>query len=292
MARVETIETIYLSSLYEDIHRETPFLAGIKTVPGIKIGHLKTEPPSLALLLGKLGFYELLNEAGLDFIIGDTPAFVLDDMNYFFIPYSMGYAITNYNNIRFAILSQDRDSLTIDDRIRLLLIQQRSDVLWVIDTQVLTSPPKKMKFFIKNRILSDTTTTAIEITPDTELLERLIHIRAMTDELLCKKIYLENKNLKDYVLSTVAQRAGVDVILYPEVLFHPVIEKDSMSLHEILENVACELKFKKTKMGKAEAVTRIKDEHYQMWGTATEANRVLLPDDEGNYLFDLWYALQ
>lgn len=292
MKRVSRIETIYLSSLYEDIHREKPLLAGIRDIPGIKIGYLKTEPSSIALLLEQLGFYELLNETGIDFIIGDTPMVVLNDVDYFLIPRSMGYAITNYNNLRFAILSQDRDSLTISDRIQLSLVQQRSDIFWIIDNQVFESPPKKINFVVKDRMLSDTTTTAIQTKTDTALLQRLIHFRIMVDEALSKNIYLENKKLDDYILSAVAQRAGVEVIVYPRKLFHNVIERDSMSLEEILTNVACEFKFKIIEMDKKDIVTLSKDQNYQIWGTVAEANRVLLPGDDGNYLFNLWYDIR
>ncbi|UCG93312.1 MAG: hypothetical protein JSV97_06340 [candidate division WOR-3 bacterium] len=290
--RVSRIETIYLSSLYEDIHREKPLLAGIRDIPGIKIGYLKTEPSSIALLLEQLGFYELLNETGIDFIIGDTPMVVLNDVDYFLIPRSMGYAITNYNNLRFAILSQDRDSLTISDRIQLSLVQQRSDIFWIIDNQVFESPPKKINFVVKDRMLSDTTTTAIQTKTDTALLQRLIHFRIMVDEALSKNIYLENKKLDDYILSAVAQRAGVEVIVYPRKLFHNVIERDSMSLEEILTNVACEFKFKIIEMDKKDIVTLSKDQNYQIWGTVAEANRVLLPGDDGNYLYNLWYDIR
>ncbi len=290
--RVSSIDTIYLSSLYEDIHREKPLLAGIRDIPGIKIGYLKTEPSSITLLLEKLGFYELLNETGIDFIIGDTPMVALNDVDYFLIPRSMGYAIINYNNLRFAILSQDRDSLTISDRIQLSLVQQRSDIFWIIDNRVFESPPKKINFIVKNRMLSDTTTSAIKTETDTGLLQRLLHFRMMVDEALSKNIYLENKKLDDYILSAVAQRAGVDIIIYPMELFHNVTEKDSMSLKEILTNVACEFKFKKNEMDKGKIVTFSKDHNYQIWGTLAEVNRVLLPDDHGNYLFNLWYAIR
>ncbi|GAH12210.1 unnamed protein product, partial [marine sediment metagenome] len=32
---------------------------------GIKIGHINTDPPFMAILLGRLGFYELLNSSGM-----------------------------------------------------------------------------------------------------------------------------------------------------------------------------------------------------------------------------------
>jgi len=290
--KVEKIETIYLSSLYHDMYREKPLLAGIKDVPGIKIGHLQTDPPFMGILLGKLGFYQLLNETGLDFIIGDTPIFWTDDMRYFFIPISMGYAIKNYDGIRFAILSQDRDSLTVSDRIKMSLIQQRSDVLWIIDSNVINSPSMKINFFIKNRILSDTTITPIAIEPDSVLLKKLQDFKSMLDELLAQKIDLEGKKLGEYVLSKAALHEDANVILYPADLFNENIEKDSVSLRGILKNVMCELKFTKINIDREKILEMSRNKEYRIWGNMTGTNQVLMPDDEGEYFFDLFYPVK
>lgn len=286
--KVEKIEAVYLSSFYEDIQREKPFLSGIKNLSGIKIGHINTDPPFMAILLGRLGFYELLNSTGIDFVIGDPIVFQADNINYFFVPVSMGYAIKNYEGIRFAILCKNKDSLTIADEITITLVKQRSDVLWVIDKAMIDSPPMKIDFFIKDRGLSDTSMTAIEIEPDTMLLKKLQNFKNNFNNMLSRKIYLENKRLDEYVLSKIALSKDVNVILYPEYLFGDVIKKDSISLSEILNNVMCGLKFQKSvDMTKNEILEFNKEKKYKVWGKSIKTNQVLLPDNQGEYLFDL-----
>lgn len=290
--KVEKIEVIYISSLYEDIYKEKPILSGIKNLPGLKVGHIETNPRFIAILLGRLGFYELLNGTGINFIIGDPHMFWADNINYFFIPRSMGYAIKNYEGIRFAIFSKDKDSLTINDEIKISLVKQRSDVLWVIDKNLIDSPPKKISFYIKDRGLSDTSTTTIKVNPDTLLLKKLQNFENKLTEILSKNIHLENKRLDDYILSKIALSKDVNVILYPEDLFSNVIEKDSINLREILNSVTCELRFKKSlDVTEKEILELSKDKKYHIWGKPTQTNRVLLPDDKGKYLFDLFFPV-
>jgi hypothetical protein len=146
--QVEKIEVIYLSSLYDDLYRDEPFLAGVQHMEGIKIGHLITDEPFLATLLGRLGFYQLLDEYNLDFLVSDSLVYGL---SYFPIGKSMGYGISNYKNIRFAVVSMNQDSSTIADEITLSLIKQRSDVLWVLDKNFLAAAPQEVTLHITDR---------------------------------------------------------------------------------------------------------------------------------------------
>lgn len=293
--RVAKIEVDYLSSLYEDLYKEKPLLARVGQLEGIKIGHLITDPPFMEKILGRLGFYQLLDEFALDFIIVDSPVY---GMNFFPIQKSMGYGINNYKNIRFAIVSKDKDSLTIDDEIKMSLIRQRSDVMWVLDKTVLDLGPTKIDFLIKNREFSDTSMVPIDGALDTVLLNKLYQFRQLVDEYLNKRVYLENKTLDEYILSTIALREDVNVILYPEGLFCYGIEDDSISIRNILIDVSCELKLKKAVMTKTKLLDYNEEKGYRMWGQTIKNNSVMLPvedavsvedTDIGNYVFDLFY---
>jgi hypothetical protein len=285
--KVEKIEVIYLSSLYEDIQREEPYLAGLKGVSGIKIGHLVTEPPCMARLLGRLGFYQLLDEFPLDFIICDT---TLYDVHYMSILESMGYGITNYSGIRFAMLSKDKDSLKIEDEITLTLVRQRSDVLWIIDKSMISSPPQKIDFFIKARALIDTSTSAISAVPDTSLYEKVAHFRDMLNKTLSKKIYLEGERLDEHVLSKVALHNNVNIILYPDGLFLDREIEDSISVRQLLEKVSCEMRFRKSRRMTETGIEELSEEKgYEIWGEIKELNMVSFPDAQGLVLFDILY---
>ncbi len=285
--KVEKIEVLYLSSLYEDIYREEPYLTGLKNIPGIKIGYLETEPPSMARLLGRLGFYQLLDEFPLDFIICDT---TIHNAHYMSIPKSMGYGITNYKGIRFAILSKDKDSLTIEDEVIMTLVRQRSDVLWVIDKNLISLPPQKIDFFIEARALTDTSMSALTVTHDTSLHNKLGNFKHMLDKVLNKKIDLESKRLDEYVLSKVALHDDVNIILYPETLFLDREVNDSLSIDELLRRVRCETIFNESsRMTRAEIEQLSKERRYTVWGKLMKNNRVSLPDTQGTVLFDILY---
>ena len=293
--RVAKIEVDYLSSLYEDLYKEKPLLTRVGQLEGIKIGHLITDPPFMEKILGRLGFYQLLDEFALDFIIVDSPVY---GMNFFPIQKSMGYGINNYKNIRFAIVSKDKDSLTIDDEIKMSLIRQRSDVMWVLDKTVLDLGPTKIDFLIKNWEFSDTSMVPIDGALDTVLLNKLYQFRQLVDEYLNKRVYLENKTLDEYILSTIALREDVNVILYPEGLFCYGIEDDSISIRNILIDVSCELKLKKAVMTKTKLLDYNEEKGYRMWGQIIKNNSVMLPVEDtvsvedadiGNYVFDLFY---
>jgi hypothetical protein len=287
--KVEKIEAIYLSSLYEDIHRDKPILAGVKDLPGIKIGYIKTDPPFMAHILKRLGFYQVLNEFPIDFVITELD---IHGMDYFTIPVSMGYAIKNYEGIRFAILCKNKDSLAIEDEIKLSLIKQRSDILWVIDNALLNSAPKKIDFFVKNRELSDTSVTAIMLKSDTVLLKILQDFRKKLRDFLNSKIHLEGKNLDEYILSKIAQRMKINVILYPDKICRTVAKRDSISIQELLNKLSWDLKFKSDQgVPKTEILKLSKEKKYNIWGKLAKTNQVLLPAEDGTHLFDLYLPL-
>jgi hypothetical protein len=292
---VETIEIIYLSSLYDDLYRDNPFLAGVQHVEGIKVGHLITDEPFLAILLGRFGFYQLLDEYNLDFVVTDS---LVHGLSYFPIGKSMGYGISNYKNIRFAMVSMDQDSLTIADEVTLSLIKQRSDVLWVLDKEFLAAAPQKVMLRITDRVLAETTMISLDVTIDTLLRNKLYRFRKSVDEYLDTKIYLKGKNFNDYILSTIATRTGVNVIAYPETLFRGTVDKDSVSLDEIIQNMSCTARFVKKDITKKALFDMLHEKNYVLWGTIMSQNLAMLPAEgavsngntqAGEYVFDLFY---
>jgi hypothetical protein len=286
---VKRIETVYLSSLYEDLYRDTPFLAGIKNVQGIKVGHIVTPDPMLTVILHKLDFFSLLNETGIDFIIADSSLFHIDNMRYYLIPVSMGYAIKNYEGIRFAIFSKNKDSLTIDEEVHMAIVKQRSDILWIIDNDIISLPPSKIDFYIKDRGLSDTVVTKLTTTPDTLILRKLHNFRDRFEATLNAYISFGGQNLTDYVLTHVATGADVDVILYPAELFQGTVDADSVNVRHLLELVDFNMRFKKSSnKTNSEIDTLVADHGYLAWGDIKDNNRTLLPDETGHYLFTMY----
>jgi hypothetical protein len=212
----------------------------------------------------------------------------------------MGYGISNYKNIRFAVVSMNQDSSTITDEITLLLIKQRSDVLWVLNRDFLAATPQKVTLCITNRVLAETTTTSLAVTIDTLLRNKLYRFRKLVDEYLNTMIYFEEKNFDEYILSTIALRNGVNVIAYPETLFRGSIDKDSVSLNEIIDNMVCTFRFIKTDITKTALLDMLQEKKYALWGTIMNQNVAMLPAEgavstagadsgESTEVFDLFY---
>jgi hypothetical protein len=179
----------------------------------------------------------------------------------------MGYGISNYKNIRFAVVSMNQDSSTIADEITLSLIKQRSDVLWVLNKDFLAAPPQKVTLHITNRALAETTVTSLTVSIDTLLRNKLHRFRKALDEYLNTKIFFDNKNFDEYILSTIALRNGVNVIAYPDTLFKGSIDKDSLSLGEIIDNMACTYRFIKTEITKTALLGMLQENNYALWVT-------------------------
>jgi len=151
--------------------------------------------------------------------------------------------------------------------------------------------PTRINFFIKDRGLADTTMTALKVETDSSLYGKIKEFKDKVEQTLNRKIYLQQKNLKAHILSTVSLNEGVNIILYTQGLFINDITSDSITLKEILNSVVCEMKFSKMVMNKKQIQELNKEKEYETWGKLKKNNNVLLPDEYGAYLFDMFYKL-
>lgn len=287
--KVEKIEVHYLGSLYEDIYREPPILSGTAAMPGIAVGHLEAEPPILTHILGKLGFYQFLNEFPIDYVLSETLVY---NVHFLSIPRDLGYGIENYEGIRFALVRTGADSLTINDEIQLTLIRQRSDVLWIINQDFIQTEPRTIDFYIENRQLADTSISAIEVVPDTALITKISDFRQRLDAFLRTTFYLNGKTLDEYVLSTIAEREEVNAIIYPRDVFFTKSGSDTMTLSEMIDMADWELKFQKIADITEDEISQLTEEkEYVVWGNVRRKNDVLAPSDQGTRFFDLFYPI-
>jgi hypothetical protein len=107
--------------------------------------------------------------------------------------------------------------------------------------------------------------------------------------LLDRKIPIAGR-IDEHLFSVIAQREGIDVVVYPERLFAQTTETDSASLRELMHNIAFEMKFKKAEMSDTEINDVCAINGYTTWGSMKKANAILLPDEiEGRYIFDYYY---
>jgi hypothetical protein len=284
---VERIKVTYLGSLYDDIRTEKPLLAGIKDVEGITLGHVRTQPPYLAVLLGEFGFFDLLNETGIDYIIADPQLVYLDNVKYFIIPYDLGYVISNFEGIRFAIVSKGKDSLSIQDQIQVGIVDQRSDIKWIIEPAFLLSQPMAYYFHVQNRGLADTSATSFQTTIDTLLANRLHECAHNVQKVLEQTISLDVLTLRDFIMNTLARNEGVDIVLFPPDLFKAEPDTNIMSIKEFLSAVACEQQFQKSDMTRDQVIALQEEKGLMLWGTLCDTNSVLYPVMQGKFLFDL-----
>jgi hypothetical protein len=284
---IERIEVTYIGSLYEDIMSDTPLLAGIKDREGITLGHVMTQPPYKAVLLGKFGFFELLNETGIDHVIADPNLVNLDNVMYFIIPYHLGYVIQNYGGIRFAIMSKGKDSLSIQDQIQVGIVDQRSDIMWMIDPAFLMSKPMTHCFYVQNRGLADTSTTMFQPEIDTLLVKKLKECARNVAEILGRTVTLDTFSLKEFTLRTAARNQGADVMLYPSDLFKTEPDKHILTIDEFISAVACEQRFQTDDMT-SDQIMALQDDHdLGLWGALSDTATVLYPAAQGRSLFDL-----
>jgi hypothetical protein len=284
--RTDKIEVIYLGSIYDDLYKEKPVSAGLPKLPGIKIAHSVTEPVFMEYYLFRMGLYELLKELGIDYVIGDT---LVQDRELFGIRRSMGYAITNYRGVRFAVVSSE-DSLTIDDQVQLALLKERSDIIWIIDAKTQDLKPSMINFYIRDRTLTDTSMAPIEVELDTALSRKIMEFRNRIENGLNIRQYTGGR-VDEHLFSTIAERHGINVIFYPEGLFQTMAETDSMTLRELMDCVAFQMKFKEIEMDRAEISETRQNKALLQWGTIMEENIVLLPDEiAGKHIFDFYYT--
>lgn len=283
--KANKIEVLYLGSIYEDIRRESPISAGISKFPGVKVAHTLTEPPFMEFFLQSNGLAALLDELGFDFVIADT---VIPGQKYFTVLRSMGYAIKNFGGIRFALLSC-KDSMTIDDQVKLSLVKERSDVLWVIDEDLLRLPPSIINFYISNRVLTDTSILPVKATTDESLKRHIMEFRAGIEKELNRKIHIAGR-LDDHLFRVLALKQEADVIIYPASLFTEVVEAESLSLRTLMQSVAFGMKLMKTELNDDEINELCATRGYHKWGKTEKANTVLVPDElRGRYIFNLYY---
>lgn len=284
--KTNRIDVAYIGSIYEDINQESPISAGLADFQGIKIAHTMTEPAFMEHYLYRAGLSELLNKLEIDFVIGDT---VARNQKFYGIQRSTGYAITNFEGIRFAMFSTSKESLTIDDQVQLTLVRERSDILWVIDRTVLDIEPTLITFYINNRVLSDTSMLPIKAEIDTARQRLVKDFINKAEDGLNKKIYLGGR-VDEHLFSTIAEKQAVNIVIYPEDLIVEMFEGDSTTLRELMGLIAFEMEFKKMEMSDAEVSEFCAAKGFLRWGNVKEENDVLLPDEiDGRSIYDFYY---
>lgn len=285
-AKVKSIDVVYIGSLWDDLQHEIPYSALATDTASIMIGHTLTTPPFLEHFLHRMGLHGLLDELGFDFVIGDT---LVRDRKFFPISRSMGYAIKNYRDIRFAIACIPSDSLTLQDQIQLTLLEERSDILWVIDRPMLALAPSMIRFHVSQRALADTSIAKIKAATDPGRLARIKNFMVKVKGQLDRKIPVMGR-LDDHIFSVIATREPVDAVIYPAGLFPGRMEADSMTLGELLQAVVFETRFRTAEMTGDEVARLCAARGYRRWGTTRQQTRVLMPDTAaGKYLFDYYY---
>lgn len=286
VGKVKSIDVVYIGSLWDDLQRDIPFSAAVTDTTNIMIAHTLTAPPFLEYFLHRMGLHDLIDELGFDFIIGDT---LVRDRKFFPISKSMGYAIKNYRDIRFAMVSSPRDSLTVQDQIQLTLLRERSDILWVIDNSILVLAPSSIRFHVSQRALADTSIARIKGAADPVRLGKIKNFMVKVKGQLDRKIPVMGR-LDDHIFSVIADRETIDAVLYPAGLFPGRMEADSMTLGELLQAVVFETRFRKNEMSGDEIARLCAAHGYRQWGTTKPQTRVLMPDTTaGERLFDYYY---
>ncbi len=284
--RTSQIEVAYIGSILEDLNRQTPISAGLAKFPGIKIAHTITEPAFMEYFLYRAGLAQLLDALEIDYVVSDT---IARDHGFFTIPKTSGYAISNIEGIRFAIYSTDKESLTIEDQVQLTLVRQRSDVLWILDQNALDMEPTLFNFYIDNRALASKSTSPIRAKPDMARQHAIKDFMGKIEEQLNTKIRIDG-SIDEYLFSTIAEKQGVNVIIYPQNLIAGEFEGDSVTLLELMGLVAFEMRFKKASLHDTEISEICALNDFRRWGDAAKENVVLLPDGETDkHFFDFYY---
>jgi hypothetical protein len=267
-------------------------MAGARLDTGFVIGHLIPPYPVMTTVLGNLGFFELLGSTGIDFVICDSALFYAQGHDYYIIPASSGYAIMNYQGVRFAIFTYDGDTLDIDAEVQRAIVQQRSDILWMIDRNFLNTPPRHLQFFIENRGLADTSSRAVSLVPDPDIIKQFGDFREVVERTLATKIVLQGKTLEDFLLQQVTETANADLLIYPTSLFRNSPVADTITVADMIENIAFETRFKKTtRMVKSDVQDLAQSHEYLVWGTVQDTNTVLLPDPQGEFLYTYYFPI-
>ncbi|MEO0137386.1 MAG: hypothetical protein ABIL40_02275 [candidate division WOR-3 bacterium] len=278
------LEVFYLSSLLDDINRPQPNLAGIHNLNGVKVGYLNFATPFMAQLFNRLGFYNLLDEISLDFLITNQP---VPGTRFLSVPHDLGYGFKNYEGIRFAIFTQFRDSLNISEQIKLATIRERSDVLWVVNRELLNSPPMVIDFIIRERMLQDTMVKKLKLEPDSTMINKIENFRQLLSQTLQTPVDIANQPLSEFIFKKLKQKYNVNLMIYPVNMIKDNRACYSLTLAEFMDKVNCETKFKIQVLSKTEVNKILNDKIYAVIGNIANQNSVLVPDGEGTYLFDL-----
>ncbi len=283
------IDVNYIGSIYNDIMSEEPLLAGLGKLTGISIGSCRVEPPFLQVLMGRIGLADLLNACGIDYVIGDMSAIHFDNTNYFIIPERMGFGISNLEGVRFALFYPGKKELSISDHVEIAVARERSDILWLIDESFAASGPRRVKFFIENRSLADTSWSALAVEPDSALLVKIRAFRQKLSQLLNYKFSIGGESIKNYVIERMSSAESADVILFPERLFSKDDRRDSLSIVEFIQKVDCGMRFKNAAGLTGKQVDSIVSANgYSFSGKVRKNNnQVVYPDVNGRYLFDI-----
>jgi|UniRef100_A0A7C4TBX1 hypothetical protein len=282
--KTNKIEAIYLGSLTEDIKRPQPYLSGIKDLKGIKLGYINFENPFMHELFLRLGFYKILDDVPLDFLITNHPVY---DHKFLSIPINLGYGFKNLEGIRFAIFSKDVDTLGISGEIKLATVRERSDVLWILDKNSFSLPPSKIDFIIKNRILQDTLIRNINLKIDTVLFNKLQQFNQLLAKTFQTRISLNNSPLSDFIFQKIKEKKNINVMLFPVNLIKDNSPRDSITISEFMDLVKCDTRFKVQELTKSEINRLLKEKIYVVLGDINKKNTVLIPDNDGEFLFDL-----
>ncbi|MGQ9465505.1 MAG: hypothetical protein ACUVQ4_07345 [bacterium] len=282
--KTSKIEVIYLSSLLEDIKKPEPYLCSIADTQALSVGYINFETPFMSQLFQRLGFYKFLSELPLDFLITNYPVY---GYNFLPIPIDLGYGIKNIEGIRFGICSQPHDSLSISDQVKLATLRERSDVLWIVDKKLLSLPALQIDFIIRDRALQDTMIKNIKTVKDTIRQKYLNSFTQSLNQLLNAKIDLNKRTIAEYIFSRIKQKRNFEIMLYPAGLIKDSAVRDSMTIRQFLNNVACDIKFKTQELSEDEIKKKIRENGYQYKGTIAKKNIALFPDSDGEFLFDL-----
>ncbi len=281
------IEVAYVGAIYDDLFKEKPALSAVADSNKITIGYLNFKWPFLDVVLERTNFYEALSGLPVDYVIMDHPVYGFE---FFPIKRSMGYGITNHKGIRFAIVSKDKDSLSIHDEMMLALVRERSDVAWIVDNAFLKLPPVLVDFKIEGRILSDTIMKPLKVDSDSAASVRIRSIQNLLSETLNRVITTGPAGLKEYVLLGLGTHFGANVVLYPTSAFRNVTPGSAYRLGDILNMVACEMKFSVSEMKKTDLEQTARKQNYSVWGEIKKNNVVVCPADTGTMVFDVVFG--
>lgn len=279
-----TINLRYLGALDADLARTEPYLAAKADTGAVVVGVLEFEEPFLYEVWRRLGFFSLLDDLEVDFLVTGAPAL---GNRFYTVTSDMGYGIQNYRGIRFGLLSQVRDTLTISEQTRITVLRQRCDVLWVLDRALRETGPSEITIRIAERAVADTALRPLRSVSDSLTQAKVLAFKSALDGELGRSIDLGGIGLRDYVLSSLARQTGANVILYPRAVFRGTAASDPLSFHELIASVDLAERFEVKEADKTEVARLSQERSYETWGKVAAQNRVLIPDPGGDMLYDL-----